>query len=142
MLPAELVTGNNLVDAQHANLLAEVELLRGVCHDPDVLPPRVGVVMEFVEFLRGHFHRHFYAEEQAMAESGYPDLWMHRDEHLRFYDKFVWHKARMERGPTVETVDAFVEDVERWVRDHILMSDVQMAKWIRDARPVATAEMS
>ncbi len=124
-LPPDLLTGHAEVDSQHAAILGEVERLRGLS------PAEVSVSLSFV---RQYAISHFSYEEQVMEEIGYPELESHRQLHLRFFDRFMQLKARIEReGATPENVAALADMVERWVKEHVLGVDRRLAAFIRAA---------
>lgn len=124
-LPPDLRTGHPEVDSQHAAILGEVERLR------HITPAEVAVS---VSFVRQYAVSHFAYEEQVMEEIGYPDLEVHRQQHLAFFDRFVSLKARIEReGPTPENVASLADMVEGWVTKHVLGVDKRLAAFIRAA---------
>lgn len=130
MIPSELCTGNEIIDKQHDDLLREVELLNRVIKEEDHITTKS--VMEFINFLRNHFTNHFNDEETLMHEVKYPRWGEHVDEHLKFFDTFVQHKARIERyGATTENVQDLVNSLLTWMTTHIMEKDVWIAKFIR-----------
>jgi hemerythrin-like metal-binding protein len=125
-LPPQLSTGHPEVDAQHAAILEEAGLLRGA-H-----PEGLSVM---VAFLRQHVRSHFSYEELLMAEVRYPDAARHALEHRRFNEVFTLLQARLDRdGGTPESVAAIAAAVEQWVAEHVLLSDVRLAEFIRASR--------
>jgi hemerythrin len=120
-LPSNLVTGQALIDEQHANILSFVERL--IREDSDIRIA-INVVLE-------HFTSHFGEEEKLMESIDYPDLWEHRREHINFFDVFVNLRAKFDMAPTEDNRRAFIDGINRWVERHILTEDVKIVDFIK-----------
>jgi hemerythrin-like metal-binding protein len=122
-VPADLATGHNEVDAQHAAIIAEAARLR-----------RAGpsAVRDSLRFLRHHTSHHFEYEEKLMEEVGYPHAGVHREQHAAFTSQLAQLGDRVEReGATPENVSALADAVERWVGEHVQDEDRRLAEFIR-----------
>jgi hemerythrin-like metal-binding protein len=120
-LPPELLTGNALVDQQHANILLYVDKL---------LEDRLDTRLAF-NLLLEHFTSHFLEEEKLMADAGYPEAWLHRLCHIAFFDIFVNLRAKFDMHPNDETRKAFVDGMMGWIDQHVMREDKKMAEFIR-----------
>jgi hemerythrin-like metal-binding protein len=128
-----LLTGNAIIDSQHMDLIAELDLLKNVMGDGE--PPERRHILEFLHFLRGHFTTHFEMEENLMAEVAYPEWPLHANEHMQFFDVFVHYRAKIEyeTNPGEATI-ALVKVVNDWVEGHVKGSDVRFATFYRAAK--------
>jgi hemerythrin-like metal-binding protein len=129
MIPEELRTGHEIIDTQHNSILTELNLLKKVLDEGGLSTP---VVLEFVTFLRNHFTDHFTDEEVLMHRLNYPAANLHVDEHLKFFDVFIHTRAKiLANGATTENIDNLVSSLSGWLTDHILSTDVLLARFVR-----------
>ena len=118
--------GVEQADRQHENLIDLLNCLNeawrsGKSHD--VLLFRLDQLLDAVGV-------HFRDEETLMVEREYPDLDLHRAEHdfllvqvLQFRTQFASEEAELS-----ESMLDFLRD---WLRDHILISDRRLGRFIR-----------
>jgi len=110
---------DEMIDKHHRRL---VELLNGFYDDfiSGASAERLGAVLhELINYATYHF----YTEEKAMEEKGYPGLQAHRLEHALFVEKVVGIQLDFHHGKqdlSVETITFLVE----WITHHILENDI------------------
>ena len=122
-LPAELVTGNTLVDEQHRAILAALKSLWET-RDIDAA----------VQSLSEHFSAHFACEETLMEAAGYPDEPQHRMAHLEFFDIWLNARARWQRIHDNREAADFMAAMAGWLKTHVLGEDMRMARWLKGER--------
>jgi hemerythrin-like metal-binding protein len=132
-----LLTGDALIDQQHAEVLAEVAKLEAFLIEGRT---RKDEVADFVVYLRGHFDEHFLAEEELMRENGCPGFLAHQQDHLRMLITLEGHTNHIrEHGSTNEAVLALWRDINTWACKHILTRDRDAAAFIRDRKGINNA---
>ena len=125
-----LVTGIDEIDEQHRELFRCAARVRdaAIADDGSELDRTLAFLRENVAF-------HFQTEERYMAAQRYPDLARHREEHLAMLETFReieqdhHHQQSAERSRA--RVDRFLSD---WLRTHIGVTDLAMARFVRRAR--------
>jgi hemerythrin len=126
-----LAVGIEEIDAQHRELFIRVARVRDAAFSVDA-----SEVDRTLDFLHQYVQFHFAAEERFMAEQRYPGLDRHRDEHAWMLQALREIEADHRRdGPTAGAaarVDRFLSD---WIRTHIGVTDLGMARFVRRARP-------
>lgn len=125
-----LVTGIDEIDEQHR------ELFRCAARVRDAAIAEDGSELDrTLAFLRDNVALHFRTEERYMAAQRYPDLARHREEHLAMLETFVEIAQEHLRHGCAErsrtSVDRFLSD---WLRTHIGVTDLAMARFVRRAR--------
>jgi len=120
VLPAELVTGNAVVDAHHRLILekvAELALSRNVEY---ALPQ-----------LEAYFNEHFAVEEEIMRDVNYPGYWTHYSAHREFYDRWRNIRALYLTRHDDEAKTMLIASLESWLREHVLNTDKRLAEYLR-----------
>lgn len=120
-LPPDLITGHEVIDQQHANIITYLSKM---------LSGEMDARLAF-SLLLDHFTSHFGLEEELMEETEYPDRYMHKLEHMNFFDVFVNLRAKYDMAPTQENRDLFVSGIQKWVVAHVLDKDKRMAVHVR-----------
>lgn len=123
----DLATGIRQIDQQHEELIANVSTLRQAARDGDRMLAE-GVLV----FLERYVAEHFATEERAMWEAGYPGLDAHWSLHLSFATELARRKAQYAAGRSKAL--RLVEMgrwMERWLEEHLLGADAEMARFIR-----------
>ena len=125
-----LVTGNDMIDAQHKELIGKIDDLLTFCEETKEKVKAIkmlGYLAEYTEF-------HFSAEEKLQEEISYPQIEEHRKAHAEF-KKVIEELHDMleeEEGPTEEFVFAVRKNVVNWLFKHIKEMDRELAEYIRD----------
>ena len=102
-----LVTGNEMIDGQHKELIAKINKLVDCCEQSSGKLEAI----KMLDYLSEYTDFHFSAEEKLQEEISYPGLEEHKKQHAAFV-KAVGELHEMleeEEGPT----DAFVEAVNK-----------------------------
>lgn len=122
-----LVTGNEMIDAQHQELIDKINKLLDSCeigNDKMTAIKTLDYLAEYTDF-------HFTAEEKLQEEIDYPGIKEHKAEHakLRKVVDELHEMLEEEEGPT----DAFVEQVNKnvieWLYTHIKGFDRSVAEY-------------
>ncbi|WP_122643471.1 bacteriohemerythrin [Luxibacter massiliensis] len=122
-----LVTGNEMIDTQHKELIDKINKLLDSCEtNKDKL-----VAVKTLDYLADYTDFHFKAEEGLQAEIQYPGIKEHKaeHEHLRNVVNELYEMLEEEEGPS----DAFVEQVNKnvieWLYRHIKGFDRSVAEY-------------
>ena len=75
-----LITGNELIDSQHKDLIGRINKLLDSCEDSDA---RLTAV-KTLDYLSDYTVFHFGAEEDLQKEIGYPGYEKHKAQHEEF----------------------------------------------------------
>ena len=120
-----LVTGNELIDTQHRELISRVNKLAEECVPGTEKRTAVGTL----DFLLDYTDYHFTEEETLQKKSGYPKLSAHHLEHEKFKKAVEDLRAMLEEeeGPSEAFVDAVRKNVEEWLWNHIMTWDKEVA---------------
>lgn len=122
-----LITGNEMIDSQHKELIGKINSLLDSCEDGN---DKLAAV-KTLDYLAEYTDFHFTAEEKLQEEMDYPGIKEHKEEHAKLR-KVVDELHEMlveEEGPT----PAFVEQVNRnvidWLYRHIKGFDRSVAEY-------------
>ena len=128
---AALATGIGEIDEQHQELFRCVARVRDAAFANDG-----SEVDRTIAFLREYVDFHFQAEERFMAAQRFPDLARHQEEHRAMMEAVleieVDHHREGAGADSLARVERFLSD---WLRTHIGVTDVAMARFVRRARP-------
>lgn len=123
-----LVTGNELIDGQHKELIDKINKLLSCCEQGGGRLEAIkmlGYLEEYTDF-------HFKAEEELQEQISYPGLAEHRQKHEEF-KKAVGELNEMlmeVEGPTEAFVNAVQKNVIEWLYDHIKGFDCSVATYM------------
>ena len=109
-----LVTGNEMIDDQHKELIGRINQLLESCEDGQ---GKVKAV-KMLDYLMEYTDFHFSAEEKLQEEISYPGIKEHKAKHEEFKQavKELQEMLQEEEGPT----EAFVAQVQKNVVDWLL----------------------
>ena len=122
-----LVTGNEMIDGQHKELIEKINRLLDSCENGN--DKRVAITT--LDYLADYTEFHFCEEEKLQESIGYPGIEAHKKEHdkLREVVKDLYNMLEEEEGPS----NAFVEQVNRnvieWLYGHIKTFDRSVAEY-------------
>lgn len=127
-----LVTGNELIDSQHKELIDRINKLLDSCE----MDNGKITAVKTLDFLADYTNFHFSAEEDLQKEIGYPDYDKHKAQHEDF-KKTIAELDEMlqeEEGPSAAFVSKVEENVIKWFYTHISGFDRSVAeyKFMRD----------
>lgn len=122
-----LVTGNEMIDDQHKELIGRINQLLESCEDGQ---GKVKAV-KMLDYLMEYTDFHFNAEEKLQEEIKYPGIQEHKAKHEEFKQAVeeLQEMLQEEEGPT----EAFVAQVQRnvvdWLFNHIKGFDRSVAEY-------------
>ena len=126
---ASLVTGNEMIDEQHKELIGKIDKLVECCEQGGGKLEAI----KMLDYLSDYTEFHFGEEEKLQEEVSYPGMEGHKAKHEEF-KKAVAELHEMlveEEGPS----DAFVADVKKnvvdWLFDHIKNMDQALAAFVQ-----------
>ena len=114
--------GVDQLDSQHRQLLGATEdLLRAAAQEGQ---QQCTQCKQAVAFLKDYTVVHFQAEEQYMAQTGYPGLEAHRALHREFAENLRQTELELMRQDyRGEAVGKLARDMTRWWMFHIMRED-------------------
>ena len=123
-----LVTGNEMIDGQHKELIGKINKLVDCCEQSGGKLEAI----KMLDYLSDYTEFHFGAEEKLQEEVSYPGLEEHKKQHAAFV-KAVAELHEMleeEEGPTDAFVEAVNKNVIDWLYKHIKGFDCSVASYI------------
>ena len=143
-LPANLLTGNALVDDEHQRLCALIEDLRTICRDFDLKDSCEGCSEARIEGceadyqvcvaeLLGFICEHFRAEEKLMKDCGLAssqkDMYIrHVEDHANISDQAVLLLTANDKQKTAGQIARMASVLRSWLDTHIGTHDVMMIR--------------
>lgn len=124
-----LVTGNDMIDAQHKELIEKIDSLLTYCENGE---EKVKAI-KMLDYLAEYTDFHFGEEEKLQEEVSFPGMEEHKKKHAEF-KKAVEELHDMleeEEGPTDAFVDAVKKNVVDWLFDHIKQMDQALAAFVQ-----------
>lgn len=122
-----LVTGNEMIDSQHKELIGRInDLLRSCEEEADL---RAAVKM--LNYLADYTEYHFGEEEALQAAIGYPGIEEHKKKHeeLRKTVEELHEMLEEQEGPTKAFVEQVNKNVTEWLFYHIRSFDRSVAEY-------------
>jgi len=124
-LTAELLTGIDEIDCQHAYFLRLVRASSAL-GESSTASKAHGLILEIVRYAQSHFA----FEETMMKVYDYPNSVEHIEEHARILKSIT---TAMASEPV--NIAKFRLELLRWFSSHISLDDKQLAQFIRMNRP-------
>jgi len=124
----DLTTGDHHIDQQHHVMFEKIDGLIDACKQKRA-NSEIGALLGF---LKGYVREHFEAEEQYQAQHGYPRHLQHKDQHrllLRQLDTL--EREFMVGGVSLPVITNSLKLTYEWLTNHILLTDVEMARHVR-----------
>ena len=124
-----LVTGNEMIDGQHKELIATIDKLVTCCQEGGEKMQAI----KMLDYLAEYTDFHFSAEEKLQEEVSYPAIEGHKAKHEEF-KKAVDELHEMlveEEGPSDAFVAAVEKNVVNWLFDHIKNMDQALAAFVQ-----------
>lgn len=122
-----LVTGNEMIDSQHKELIAKINSLVESCEKDGGKIAATKMLNYLAEYTEFHFH----AEEKLQEEIAYPGIEEHKKQHQELY-KVVEELHEMleeQEGPTEAFVEQVNKNVIQWLYKHIKGFDRSVAEY-------------
>ncbi len=125
----DLVSGNQVIDQQHRELLRRFEMLEDAVKEGEAFKE----VKLLAAFLQRYVLTHFNTEEQEMLAGHYPGSALHAAEHDQCKNRIFQFKKFIETERDREKIVAVAYSMlGLWVRDHILNHDIQFIQYIKE----------
>ena len=125
-LSENLITGNELIDSQHKELIDRINKLLDSCEESNANL----VAVKTLDFLADYTDFHFGAEENLQKEIQYPGYEKHKEQHESF-KKTISELEEMlaeDEGPSPAFVEKVEEHVIKWFYTHIEGFDRSVAE--------------
>lgn len=126
---ASLVTGNEMIDEQHKELIGKIDKLVECCEQGGGKLEAI----KMLDYLSDYTEFHFGEEEKLQEEVSYPGMEGHKAKHEEF-KKAVAELHEMlveEEGPSDAFVAAVKKNVVDWLFDHIKNMDQALAAFVK-----------
>lgn len=122
-----LVTGNEMIDAHHKELIDRINKLLDSCEQSN----EKAVAVRTLDYLSEYTDFHFSAEEQLQREIDYPGFAKHKEQHDAFKQtiKELEEMLEEEEGPSQAFVEKVQENVIKWFYTHIEGFDRSVAEY-------------
>ena len=122
-----LVTGNEMIDSQHKELIDKINKLLDSCENGN---DKLAAV-KTLDYLSDYTDFHFGAEEKLQEEIEYPGFEEHKKEHenLRKVVAELHEMLIEEEGPTPAFVEQVNKNVIEWLYRHIKGFDRSVAEY-------------
>ena len=121
-----LVTGNEMIDGQHKELIDKINKLLDSCEvGNDKL-----TAIKTLDYLADYTDFHFGEEEKLQESISYPGIEQHKKEHekLRRVVEELHEMLEEQEGPTEAFVAQVQENVINWLYNHIKGFDRSVAE--------------
>ena len=122
-----LVTGNEMIDSQHKELIAKINLLVESCEKDG---GKVAAI-KMLDYLAEYTEFHFNAEEKLQEEIEYPGIEEHKKQHQELYRVVdeLHEMLEEQEGPTEESVEQVNRNVIQLLYKHIKGFDRSVAEY-------------
>ena len=122
-----LITGNEMIDSQHEELIGKINRLLESCetgNDKMTAVKTLDYLAEYTDF-------HFSAEEKLQEDISYPGIEQHKKEHekLRRVVEELHEMLEEEEGPSAAFVEQVNRNVTEWLYHHIKSFDRSVAEY-------------
>ena len=123
-----LITGNELIDSQHKELIDRINKLLDSCEENNAS----SVAVKTLDFLSDYTDFHFSAEEDLQKDVNYPGYTQHKAQHDSFKKTIeeLHEMLQEEEGPSPAFVEKVEENVIKWFYTHIEGFDRSVAEYI------------
>ena len=130
-----LETGFDIIDVQHKELVDRINILLNATKNREGKEE----IVETIEFLISYVDEHFGTEEKLMIKYNYPKY----AEHKKLHDYFVEEVKQMlkdflDKGGTSNLVVRLNGTLIKWLIDHIMKVDKELAKFFKEKGIVET----
>lgn len=122
-----LVTGNELIDSQHKELIERINKLLDSCEDGN----EKLVAIKTLDYLEDYTNFHFSAEEDLQKSIEYPGYEKHKAQHEVFKQTIseLQEMLQEEEGPSAAFVESVEKNVIQWFYTHIEGFDRSVAEY-------------
>ena len=122
-----LVTGNEMIDGQHKELIQKINDLLDSCEENG----GKAAAVRMLNFLADYTEFHFQAEEKLQEEIAYPGIEEHKKRHEEFIRTVeeLHEMLEEEEGPSEAFVEQVNKNVIEWLYGHIKSFDRSVAEY-------------
>lgn len=123
----DLVTGNEVIDSQHKELINKINDLLRSCENDSSKDDAT----KMLNYLSEYTNYHFGAEESLQESIGYPGIEEHKKKHaeLKATVQELYDLLAKEKGPTDAFAAMVNEKVTEWLYYHIQSFDRSVAEY-------------
>lgn len=123
----DLITGNEMIDNQHKELIEKINNLVRACEERS---DKSGAV-KMLNYLADYTEYHFKEEEGLQESIGYPGIEEHKKKHeeLKQTVQELHDMLEEEEGPSEAFVQKLNEKVTEWLYYHIQTFDRSVAEY-------------
>lgn len=123
----DLVTGNEVIDSQHKELINKINDLLRSCENGSSKDDAT----KMLNYLSEYTNYHFGAEESLQESIGYPGIEEHKKKHaeLKATVQELYDLLAKEKGPTDAFAAMVNEKVTEWLYYHIQSFDRSVAEY-------------
>ena len=121
-----LVTGNEMIDGQHKELIGKINKLVDCCEQGGGKLEAI----KMLDYLSDYTEFHFGAEEKLQEEISYPGIEEHKKQHAAFVKAVAELHEMLEEGPSAAFVEAVNKNVIDWLYKHIKGFDCSIAAYM------------
>lgn len=118
--------GIDELDFEHKRLIEDINRLHGVLSGQDEMPDVEACLGEIFARMQAHFA----LEERVMRRNKYPGFDEHKREHEALLDSYTASMLDFINSPGSDRGRPIEDTLERWIVDHILVSDRKMSAMI------------
>lgn len=124
-----LITGNEMIDQQHKELIERISKFVDVCENGDGKVKAIQMLDYMAEYTTFHFQQ----EEELQEKVSYPGLEEHRKKHEEFKKTVdvLYEFLDESEGPTEAFVQQVQKNVVNWLYQHIEGFDRSVAEYIK-----------
>lgn len=123
----DMSVGVREFDEHHQKLI----LLINKLHDSATSSDNKAVIENVLAELANYTVYHFFAEEEAMYDSGYPEAKQHADEHLKLTEQTFELIHRFNNSQDVNLSEV-LEFLIKWLKNHILFTDKKYSSFFNE----------
>lgn len=129
VLNNELLTGNEVIDGQHKELIEKINKLVHSCENGSCQLESIKIL----DYLADYTEFHFREEELLQEQARYPGLAEHKARHDEFREtvKVLHEMLAEEEGPSKAFVEAVQKNVIDWFYRHIKGFDRSVAAFLQ-----------
>lgn len=128
---SDLETGNEIIDKQHKELFAALNVL-AQSHRSGQGAQELGKTIEFLEV---YVLRHFEDEEYLQEKYSYPDILNHKAYHREFKNKVSKLVESLEKDGYSDTlVEKTINIMADWLINHIKSDDFRLAAHVQSVK--------
>ena len=127
-LPQELLTGNDVIDEQHREFFARLNMFY---NDKENFMSDKKEMLIYLAYAEIYTMEHFFYEEDLMEEKNYPKIENHRRAHRSLYKKVEDFRKSVEKTElTFEKICEFYDMSLYWLKSDIRNHDMKLAEFL------------